>query len=96
MSFTRTPKWHKWLNIPDVMLWEAVALSLNIDPEKVKHAPSRWEFSGMYFEEDEVFDDRVVVAKRNLSASNGGLVPPALETVPTTETSDVSLKAFAA
>lgn len=34
--------WKLWLNMPQVALWEAVALLLNIDPRSLKHSPQGW------------------------------------------------------
>lgn len=34
--------WKLWLNLPQVALWEAVALLLNIDPRSLKHSPQGW------------------------------------------------------
>lgn len=35
----QTPDWDFWLHMPEVKLWQAVALSMNIDPDSLKHHP---------------------------------------------------------
>jgi hypothetical protein len=62
----RAPNWQKWKHVPNVKLYEAVALSLNIAPEKLQRSPSAW-MSGKRFEESDEFDVRLFVAQRNLN-----------------------------
>jgi hypothetical protein len=38
----RAPNWQKWKHVPVVKLYEAVALSLNIAPEKLRPSPHAW------------------------------------------------------
>jgi len=51
-----TPNWSKWRLIPEPRLWECVALSLNIDPDRVHERR---------FHETSEFEDRLVVARAN-------------------------------
>ena len=34
--------WRYWRHIPEVKQWEACALSLNINPDNIKHSPQGW------------------------------------------------------
>ena len=34
--------WRYWRHMPEVMQWEACALSLNINPDNMKHHPQAW------------------------------------------------------
>lgn len=61
----RTPTWSVWLNVPEVAIWEAVALSLNIDPDRVKHNAHSFMAEEHLFDESKEFDDRITVATRN-------------------------------
>lgn len=61
----RTPTWNVWLNLPEVEIWEAVALSLNIDPKRVKHSPHSWLAGESLFDEADDFEDRFTVATRS-------------------------------
>lgn len=36
------PDWKFWLHMPEVKLWQAVALSMNIDPDSLKNHPQAW------------------------------------------------------
>lgn len=82
-SFARTPSqqapepvnWKLWLNMPQVALWEAVALLLNIDPRSLKHSPQGWMAgpgTGPHFEPGSfpspvkltTFDDAMLLAAR--------------------------------
>jgi hypothetical protein len=63
MEIGREPNWSKWQNVPEIELWEAVALSLNIDPSKIKDRP----IGGIHiFADVQEFEDRLFVAKRNV------------------------------
>jgi hypothetical protein len=66
-SESRAPNWQKWKHVPDVKLYEAVALSLNIAPEKLRPNPHAW-MGGKRFDESEEFLDRLFVAQRNLQS----------------------------
>ena len=67
--------WKLWLNMPQVALWEAVALLLNIDPRSLKHSPHGWPAgpgTGPHFEPGSfpspvkltTFDDAMLLAAR--------------------------------
>jgi hypothetical protein len=57
--------WRKWKRVPSATLYEAVALSLNIDPEQIRRNPRAW-MGGKRFAEDQEFLDRLFVANRNI------------------------------
>ena len=58
----REPNWSKWEFIPKVQLWMAVALSLDIDPDKIKRSKDAHLFMGTpSFDEGEIFYDRLDV-----------------------------------
>jgi hypothetical protein len=62
---SRAPNWQKWKYVSAVKLYEAVALSLDIAPEKLRPNPPVW-MGGKRFDESEEFLDRLFVAERNL------------------------------
>ncbi len=66
MNSHRTPKWKKWLLIHEVKICEAVALSLNIDPDKLRYPRANWMGAYKLFDEGEDFDDRLEVAMRSV------------------------------
>ena len=90
----RAPNWRKWRHVPNVKLWEAVALSLDIEPKFVKHGPHGWVGGSHVFSESELFKDRIFIATRNLSV-NGPLEPTAI-VVAHPEACEVSLVKFSA
>jgi hypothetical protein len=51
-----------------VKLYEAVALSLNIAPETLRHDPHSWMAGRRLFNENQEFRDRLFIAERNLQA----------------------------
>jgi hypothetical protein len=61
----RAPDWHIWRHAPLVKLWEAVALSLNVEPRKVRHSPHSWMCDSHLFEEGQEFEDRLFLAERS-------------------------------
>lgn len=63
METGREPNWSKWRNVPEIKLWEAVALSLDIEPSKIKHHFYRHIH---VFADTQEFEDRLFVAKSNL------------------------------
>jgi hypothetical protein len=75
---SRKPNWSKWRHIPVLKVWQAVALSLNIDPEKVQRERPVRSYGTLKFIESEVFRDRLEVACANLGA-NGPLFPVSFE-----------------
>jgi hypothetical protein len=74
MHESRVPNWGKWLNVPSVKVWQAVALSLNIEPGKVQHSSESWMAGRMVFAEGQEFADRLDVTTANLMC-NGKLKP---------------------
>ena len=62
----RTPNWRKWRHVPTAKLWEAVALSLDIEPNQVRHNKHSWMAETHLFDEGEEFADRVFVTRKNL------------------------------
>jgi hypothetical protein len=65
----RAPNWKKWRHIPCTEVWRAVALSLDIDPDRVKINRHSWMGDGLVFDESQEFQDRVFVAGQNLGNS---------------------------
>jgi len=66
----RTPRWHVWSRVPEVTLLEAVALSMDIEPQKIrKHKFDRAEFyrSGTV-DESAAFMDRLETLMRNVDS----------------------------
>jgi len=72
MSFQqdRMPNWATWRLIPNVMIWQAVALSLNIDPEKVRQSQPEMDYN-RYFKENREFSERLDVVCANYREING-------------------------
>lgn len=68
MANDRSPNWSKWRLIPAVNLWQAVALSLSIDPDQVESNYS-WKADATFFDESSEFRDRLEVLKSNLGES---------------------------
>lgn len=64
MAKDRSPNWAKWKHIPDVMLWQAVALSLNIDPDRADCYP-RWTVESWVTGEPKKFKDRLDILMAN-------------------------------
>jgi hypothetical protein len=62
----RAPNWAVWKNIPVVKIFEAVALSLNIEPSKIRHSPNSWMADKRLFDESDEFKERLFVVERNL------------------------------
>jgi len=60
----RKPNWHEWLNIPTVSVEEAVALSCDIDPNKVERTARPIGRASIL--ESEGFMTRLRMALRNL------------------------------
>lgn len=76
-SKDRKPNWSVWANVPRLKLWEAVALSLNIDPQQVRFNRNGWMAGpgrGPSIDEGQDFDDRMTVAQANVSLT-GPLIP---------------------
>jgi len=71
---SREPNWRKWHQMPEWRLWEAVALSLNIDPDKVKTNRNAWMGAAHPFAEKGDFSDRLEIVRRNIGRP-GGIKP---------------------
>ena len=56
--------------MPEVLFWEAVALSLNIEPTKTKTESDGWMGSDHPFVEGEEFDDRLQILRANHNRKN--------------------------
>lgn len=65
----RTPNWSVWANVPHVAAWEAVALSLDLDPKHVRVSKDGWMAGPGHFihEGGQPFADRLEVLTRNLT-----------------------------
>jgi hypothetical protein len=63
----RAPDWRKWKHWRELLPWQAVALSLDIDPDKVRRASRSSDIlNRKRFDEGEEFDRRLSVAAGNL------------------------------
>lgn len=93
MSIGRKPNWGKWRHVPDVKLWEGVALSLDIEPGRVRISGTSWMGDGLSFNESKELDERLFVAKRNLTS--GGALEPTLIAMGDPARSMVRLSQFA-
>jgi hypothetical protein len=63
----RAVNWVIWHHMPNVQVYEAVALSLGIDPRKVKFERNAWTVDGStLFDEGQNFNDRMMLANANL------------------------------
>ncbi|MFP4891955.1 hypothetical protein [Paraburkholderia sp. EG304] len=62
----RKPKWAKWRLIPEVEVWQAIALSLDIEPDKVTLNRQAWMGARHPFAESEEFVDRLDVTCANI------------------------------
>jgi hypothetical protein len=77
MENGREPNWNQWKHVPYAKIWEAVALSLNIDPMKVRETSNSWPANEdewpdtveKIFDESDEFEDRVFIAGRNLGVN---------------------------
>lgn len=79
----RTPNWKKWKLIPNAKIWEIVALSLDIEPTKVKIKSLSW-MAGSHagkpiFEESPEFLNRIEIITANAGAST--LLKPFTDTL---------------
>ena len=57
-------QWQKWFHVPKIRLWEAVALTLNTDPDSIRFRSSALPYPPPTGPKE--FLDRLVVAERNL------------------------------
>lgn len=78
----KKPDWDFWLHMPEVKLWQAVALSMNIDPDSLKYHPQAWaagpgaspiftEDSYPSREERDTADKRLRLLVANKTVKNG-------------------------
>lgn len=67
MAIDRQPRWKKWRLMPEVDIWQAVALSLNIEPDKVRTNNHAWMGAKFPFDEGDEFDDRLNIILANSS-----------------------------
>lgn len=88
----RKPNWEVWKHVPHAKVWEAVALSLDIDPEKVNIDSNSWMADRLVFHEGDEFSSRVFVAGRNVA---GGKLRPVIIAVGQPEACTVSISEFA-
>ncbi len=94
---TRAPNWAKWRHIPKPTVWQAVALSLGIDPDKVIYSRDGRRVGKDLFLESLEFKDRIDIACANLGHP-GGIVSNSIIMVGrggTTLGCEVSLPQFA-
>ena len=63
----RPPRWSKWKLMPEVKLWEAIALSLNIEPKEIKLDSDAYGYEVLPFDEGEEFNDRLTVLSKHSS-----------------------------
>lgn len=66
LAADRTPNWRIWLHVPTAKLHECVALSPNIDPNKLQISPTSWMAGKRMFSEGQAFKDRLFLAERSL------------------------------
>ena len=76
------PKWRKWQHIPDVKVWEAVALSIDIEPESEWFSEGKW-IANKDSQKYRLFRERITVATRNNALTRKwlNLVDPTLHGV---------------
>ena len=60
------PNWPKWRHVPQVRLWEGVALSLDVEPKQFEANAYALIQGQLYAGEWEEFRSRLFVATRNL------------------------------
>lgn len=70
----RKPNWNKWKLIPNAKIWAVAALSLDIDPDKVKHNPQDWMANAFTTLEGQDFKDRVEVITANAMNDKSSLL----------------------
>ena len=70
----RKPNWDKWKLIPNAVVWQVAALSLDIDPDKVEHHPQGWMAGGYITLEGQDFKDRVEVIAANANNDKNNLL----------------------
>jgi hypothetical protein len=79
-SADRAPDWLIWGNLERATLYECLALSLNIEPRKLRHNPLAWMTGGPgrrpahVFDEEQEFKDRRLLAEKSLGNALAGPV----------------------
>jgi hypothetical protein len=102
---TKEPTWREWIHIPGVRLWQACALSLNIEPNSMKRSSTAWMAGpgrGPFFEDKSFpsadvkaeFELRLRVLLANLS--NRAFFSPGILSTDTPGNHGVALSEFAA
>ena len=91
MEEDRKPNWKKWRLFPDVQAWQAAALSLDIDPNKIRFDKEHWSIEQPVFAESQEYADRIEV----ISANIGGVLPSCGRSFAHPFTRRTSLAAFA-
>jgi hypothetical protein len=81
-AMARLPNWPKWCAVADVQIWEGVALSLNIEPDRVDRDRDPFHLAltdhDLPFNESQEFKDRIFVATRNMGGGNKPLRPTSM------------------
>jgi hypothetical protein len=74
----RAPDWRIWKHVPKAKLYDCVALSLNIDPRKLRHDSQAWMTGGPgrpavpVFLEAQPFQDLWFLARESLGSTLAG------------------------
>lgn len=68
MTGGEKPNWEKWRQVPDVRLWEGIALSLDIEPDPSDLGDANEMAQFMVSRESKEFGERLFVATRRLSS----------------------------
>jgi hypothetical protein len=66
LSTDRPPDWSFWRHVPNVTPPEGVALSLNIEPRRLRPNPNSWMAGKALFREGPEFEKRLLLAQRCL------------------------------
>jgi len=93
MADNKSANWNIWGNVPELPLWEAVALSLDIEPRSIQFNPNNWATRQKIDGVTEEFEDRLLVAERNRL---GGKLPSQDRNYGTPVLGHVNLGIFAA
>lgn len=64
-SDNRAPNWAKWKHLEKMKVWECIALSLNIDPDKTETLSGWMALGHIDFNESQEFKDRAFIAERH-------------------------------
>ncbi|WP_232341786.1 hypothetical protein [Burkholderia pseudomallei] len=63
----RPPRWDDWRLMPELEVWQAVALSLDIEPDEVRFNRDAWMGAEFPFDEGDDFTRRLRITLANLS-----------------------------